>query len=87
MNTTSGDMLRAMVSAIWIGVGGIVLWCGVFCLTGSAAGWGDDVARMLQCGAACSLVAVALIASGAAWYNLFKPRAQNPPLDSRHVGV
>jgi hypothetical protein len=21
------------------------------------------------------------------WYTLFKPTAQNPPLDSRHVGV
>lgn len=78
MNATSVDMLRAAVSAIWIGLGGIALWCGALCLISSAAGWAGEDTSIMECGGACVMASVLLIGSGAAWFYLLRPRTEPP---------
>ena len=74
MSDSSSDILRAVVSGIWIGLGSIVLLCGVGCLIGSAAGAED----ILWCGVGCALGGPALIGAGAAWYYVLRPKTVSP---------
>ena len=78
MNTTSGDMLRAGVSSLWIGLGGLALWCGLICLIMGGTGMGDDSSSILECGGGCVMFSVLLIGSGVAWYRWVRPSAEAP---------
>ncbi len=70
MNNASGDVLRATIGGIWIGLGSIVLLCGAGCLIALAAGAGD----VLWCGIGCVLGGPAMIGAGIGSYHLFRPK-------------
>ena len=70
MNDSSGDILRATISGIWIALGSIVLLCGVGCLICLATGCED----ILWCGVGCSIGGPMLVGAGVAWYYVFRPR-------------
>ena len=73
MNNIS-DIMKGGVSAILIGVGYVVLWCGILCLIGSATGMmtGEN---MTGCDWGCLVMGAILMVSGIAYYNIVKPKS------------
>ena len=74
MNNIS-DITKGGISAILIGVGYVLIWCGIFCLIGSATGTADMPFNLLWCGWGCLVMGVIQIVSGIVWYNIVKPKA------------
>ena len=72
MNSIS-DIMKGGISAILIAVGYVLLWCGVFCLIGSATGMAEE--DMLWCGVGCVVLGAIQMGSGIAWYYIVKPKA------------
>ncbi len=70
-----GDIMKGGISAILIAVGYLLLWCGIFCLIGSATGMADEPTNILWCGVMCLVFTVILMGSGIAWYYIVKPKA------------
>ncbi len=68
-----GDITKGGISAILIAVGYVLLWCGIFCLIGSATGMAEE--DMLWCGVGCVVLGAIQIGSGIAWYYIVKPKA------------
>jgi hypothetical protein len=73
MNNIS-DITKGGISAILIGLGYVVLWCGILCLIGSATGMADDP-EMLWCGWGCLVMGAIQLVSGIIWYNIVKSKA------------
>ncbi len=71
MNSIS-DIMKGGISAILIAVGYVLLWCGVFCLIGSATGMAEE--DMLWCGVGCVVLGAIQMGSGIAWYYIVKPK-------------
>ncbi len=69
-----GDIMKGGISAILIALGYVLLWCGIFCLIGSATGMANGQG-ILWCGVACVVFATILTGSGIAWYYIVKPKA------------
>ena len=74
MNNIS-DIMKGGVSAILIAVGYVLLWCGIFCLIGSATGMADKPTEILWCGWGCLVMGAIQLVSGIIWYNIVKPIA------------
>ncbi len=74
MNSIS-DIMKGGISAILIGLGYVLVWCGIFCLIGSATGMTDEPTQMLWCGVGCAVMGAIQIGSGIIWYNIVKPKA------------
>ncbi len=76
MNNIS-DIMKGGISAILIGVGYVLVWCGIFCLIGSATGMtiNGEPTTILWCGVGCLVMGVIQIVSGIVWYNIVKPKA------------
>ena len=74
MNSIS-DIMKGGISAILIALGYVLLWCGIFCLIGSATGMADEPTQMLWCGVGCMVLGAIQIGSGIAWYYIVKPKA------------
>ncbi len=70
-----GDIMKGGISAILIGLGYVLVWCGIFCLIGSATGMADEPTMMLWCGVGCVVMGAIQIGSGVAWYYIVKPKA------------
>jgi hypothetical protein len=67
------SVMKGGISAILIAAGYVVLWCGIFCLVGSATGMAGEDIR--SCGFFCVMMAAIQIGSGIAWYRFVKPTA------------
>ncbi len=65
--------MKGGISAILIAVGYVLLWCGIFCLIGSATGMAEE--DMLWCGVGCVVLGAIQMGSGIAWYYIVKPKA------------
>ena len=76
MNSIS-DIMKGGISAILIGLGYVLVWCGIFCLIGSATGGmaADIPFNLLWCGWGCLLMGAIQIGSGIAWYYIVKPKS------------
>ncbi len=74
MNNIS-DIMKGGVSAILIAVGYVLLWCGIFCLIGSATGMADEPTEILWCGWGCAALGAIQLVSGIAWYYTVKPKS------------
>lgn len=71
-----GEITKGGISAILIGLGYVLLWCGIFCLIGSATGMmADGPMNMQGCGWGCVVMGVIQIVSGIVWYYIVKPKA------------
>ena len=73
MNNIS-DITKGGISAILIGLGYVLLWCGIFCLIGSATGMMED-GFMQGCDWGCLVMGAILMVSGIAYYNIVKPKS------------
>ncbi len=69
-----GDIMKGGISAILIALGYVLLWCGIFCLIGSATGMAEEP-QMLWCGVGCVALGAIQMGSGIAWYYIVKPKA------------
>ncbi len=74
MNSIS-DIMKGGISAILIALGYVLVWCGIFCLIGSATGMADEPTEMLWCGVGCMVLGAIQMGSGIAWYYIVKPKA------------
>ena len=76
MNSIS-DIMKGKVSAMLIALGYVLVWCGIFCLIGSAIGGAaaDLPFNLLWCGWGCLLMGAIQIGSGIAWYYIVKPKS------------
>jgi uncharacterized membrane protein YhdT len=74
MNSIS-DIMKGGVSAILIGLGYVLVWCGIFCLIGSATGMADKPAEILWCGVGCLVMGAIQMVSGIVWYYIVKSKA------------
>ncbi len=72
MNNIS-DITKGGISAILIGVGYILLWCGIFCLIGSVTGMMGD--SLQGCDWGCLAMGAIIMVSGIIWYKIVKPKA------------
>ncbi len=76
MNNSISDIMKGSVSAILIALGYVLLWCGIFCLIGSAVGMtmNGESTTILWCGVGCLVMGAIQIGSGVAWYYIVKPK-------------
>ncbi len=75
MNSIS-DIMKGGISAILVGLGYVLVWCGIFCVIGSTGGMAADMPfNLLWCGGGCLLLGAIQIGSGIAWYYIVKPKS------------
>lgn len=74
------DIMRGGISVILISLGYVMLWCGIFCVIGSATMGSAMTAEMsgsslLWCGWGCIVFGLIHMGSGIAWYKIAKPKS------------